>query len=62
MLHLVRGCADGIRKIDEPKTPYVRYDAENDLILSGKLSYLSHERLLMIQTSPDSTCKAVKLL
>lgn len=23
------------RKIDEPKTPYVRYDAENDLVLGG---------------------------
>jgi protein phosphatase inhibitor 2 len=30
--------ADEVRKIDEPKTPYVRYDAENDLVLGGKLS------------------------
>lgn len=29
--------ADENRKIDEPKTPYVRYDAENDLVLGGEL-------------------------
>jgi hypothetical protein len=29
--------ADESRKIDEPKTPYVRYDAENDLVLGGKI-------------------------
>jgi predicted nucleic acid-binding Zn finger protein len=23
------------RKIDEPKTPFVRYDAENDMVLGG---------------------------
>ena len=23
------------RKIDEPKTPYVRYDAERDIVLGG---------------------------
>lgn len=30
------------RKIDEPKTPYVRYDAENDVVLdNGKLFHLN---------------------
>jgi protein phosphatase inhibitor 2 len=33
---------DSLMKIDEPKTPYVRYDAENDLVLGG----LSHFTLL----------------
>jgi protein phosphatase inhibitor 2 len=27
---------DSLMKIDEPKTPYVRYDAENDRVLDGK--------------------------
>jgi len=34
------GKADENRKIDEPKTPYVRYDAENDLVLGGELVHL----------------------
>ena len=33
--------ADENRKIDEPKTPYVRYDAENDLVLGGELKSAS---------------------
>jgi len=34
------GVTDRCRKIDEPKTPYVRYDAENDTVLGigGELS------------------------
>lgn len=27
---------DSLMKIDEPKTPYVRYDAENDRVLGGE--------------------------
>jgi len=43
------GYTDDDRKIDEPKTPYVRYDAENDLVLGGKLNppgYLGHQLIL----------------
>lgn len=38
---------DSLMKIDEPKTPYVRYDAEKDLVLGG-MSRLSRtsQRLL----------------
>jgi hypothetical protein len=39
-----RGRTDRYRKIDEPKTPYVRYDAENDLVLGGEVYRIaSHE-------------------
>lgn len=48
---------DTIRKIDEPKTPYVRYDAENDVVLG--IGGGSRPQLLRIpltrQRFPSST-------
>ena len=32
---------DSLMKIDEPKTPYVRYDADNDLVLGGESAFIS---------------------
>ena len=47
--------ADENRKIDEPKTPYVRYDAENDLVLGGELNIASHVLRSSWQMYLDST-------
>lgn len=43
------------RKILEPKTPYVRYDAENDLVLSGELAQndLELELISLFSPPPD---------
>jgi hypothetical protein len=42
---------DSLMKIDEPKTPYVRYDAEKDLVLGGMSSYPRRVRLRVARVS-----------
>jgi hypothetical protein len=57
--------ADPGRKIDEPKTPYVRYDAENDILLDGKLCRVKllykSASIDHIQMYPVSTFGAIAL-
>jgi protein phosphatase inhibitor 2 len=50
--------ADGNRKIDEPKTPYVRYDAENDLVLGGQLNGASRAGRKLMTDVPGFDLRA----
>ena len=44
------------RKIDEPKTPFVRYDEENDVVLGGEpihlllLNLMTLEQMFLLST------------
>jgi protein phosphatase inhibitor 2 len=46
------------RKIDEPKTPYVRYDAENDLVLGGELAWAPFQERKLTTDVPGFDLRA----
>jgi len=48
---------DSLMKIDEPKTPYVRYDAEQDLVLGGEYRFV--ETIILVRLANPQTCPSL---